>query len=348
MRLALSVVAAALLSSSALAVPLDTPSDFASPARSARRLVQLSKRANESCSASSSVAAAASYGNGTEVRLRIANGGAGQSGLVSALAEAFIDWSLENGTATEPYKIDWITADTTYSLDHLSTGAADIAITYNAQAEYRALNLSYATKRIYGFRDHFYLFGPSNNTANISSTDDVLTIFNKIVTTGTAGNGTRFLSRYDKSATNIKESLLFATIGQIPWAYTYSTWYHQYPVFPIEALTASAQLGEYTLSDRGTLLTLTSQSPDVAAKLVTYKAGADEDPNDLLLNPAAFLLGANVCDENKALAEAFMDWMQLDEGGQAVVANYSQPGSTDLLYTRAPNCTTEPDHCLGW
>jgi hypothetical protein len=57
-------------------------------------------------------------------------------------------------------QIDWVVGDTTDSINYLSTGDADIAITYNAAAEYRALNLSIATKRVYGFRDHFYLVGP--------------------------------------------------------------------------------------------------------------------------------------------------------------------------------------------
>ncbi|GJN93649.1 hypothetical protein Rhopal_006706-T1 [Rhodotorula paludigena] len=232
---------------------------------------------------------------------RSSNGGAGQSGLVGALAKAYIDYSIANGTADSPYLIDWVTGDTTDSIRYLKSGDADIAITYNAAAEYQALNSS-----------------------------------------------TRFLSRFDRSATNIKESLLFATIGQVPWASYASRWYHQYSVFPIQALTAAAVLGEYTLSDRGTFLTLQSQDSSLTDVLTLYKAGGDEDPADLLLNPASVLLGANICEKDRALAEGFLDWIVLPDGGQAVVSKYVQPGSTDILYTAAPNCTTQPDHCAGW
>jgi hypothetical protein len=45
------------------------------------------------------------HSKGTEARLRIGNGGAGQSGLVGALASAFIDWSLDNGVATADYAV---------------------------------------------------------------------------------------------------------------------------------------------------------------------------------------------------------------------------------------------------
>ena len=62
----------------------------------------------------------------------------------------------------------------------------------------------------------------------------------------------RFLSRYDKSATNIKESSIWAAIGQTPWSHPYSSWYHRDVLFPFDALRAAAKLQEYTLVDRGT------------------------------------------------------------------------------------------------
>lgn len=121
-----------------------------------------------------------------------------------------------------------------------------------------------------------------------------------------------------------------------------------YPQFPLQALRAASLLGEYTLSDRGTFLTLKSQSANLTNALVLYKRGEDTDPKDLLLNPASFLLGARVCDDNLPIAEGFMNWMVLADGGQAVVSKYVQPGSTEVLYTRAPNCTATPAACAGW
>lgn len=79
-----------------------------------------------------------------------------------------------------------------------------------------------------------------------------------------------------------------------------------------------------------------------------YKAGSDSDPEDLLLNPAAVLLGGKVCEENQELAEGFLDCMVEREGGQRVVEAFVQPGSEEVLYTKAPNCTTTPKHCAGW
>ena len=59
-------------------------------------------------------------------------------------------------------------------------------------------------------------------------------------------------SRYDRSANNIRDSVLWATIGQTPWVEKASSWYHMSHSFPFDAIRTAAQLGEYTLTDRGT------------------------------------------------------------------------------------------------
>ena len=70
---------------------------------------------------------------------------AGQSGLVGVLASTFIDWSIQNGIATEDYVIAWVKGDTTDSINYLASEDADIAITYNAAAESRSLALNTST-----------------------------------------------------------------------------------------------------------------------------------------------------------------------------------------------------------
>jgi hypothetical protein len=48
----------------------------------------------------------AKYPGGTVTRLRISNGGAGQSGLVGKLASTFIDWSIDFKKAPGPYLVN--------------------------------------------------------------------------------------------------------------------------------------------------------------------------------------------------------------------------------------------------
>ncbi|KAF8637054.1 hypothetical protein AX16_010909 [Volvariella volvacea WC 439] len=291
------------------------------------------------------------YSDAKEVRLRIANGGAGQSGLIGAWANAFIQYRVKR-YKDKPFKVEWYLGDTTESLDYLARGIVDVAVTYNVAAENRSIKSGDAVKSVYGFRDHFYLVGPPNDRAGLDpEKDDILDMFSKIVRKGNedaalnADNPVRFLSRFDKSATNIKESELFVKIGQVPWALAYSKWYHQYPRFPIQALEAAALLGEYTITDRGTWL---SSDPSVVAKLKIYKEGGDTDPNDLLLNPAHALLGAKAKPKNKEIWTDFMDWVlfKIEDvhaadpllGGQNVIDMFKKPpGPTgQRLYSESP------------
>ena len=92
------------------------------------------------------------------VKLRIATGGAGQSGLLKALADAFIEDQVSESKCS-PFAVSWIKSDTTASFNHLADNSADLSITYNAAAEEIAIAQGVADKRVYAWRDHFLLVG---------------------------------------------------------------------------------------------------------------------------------------------------------------------------------------------
>ncbi|KAF9261636.1 hypothetical protein L218DRAFT_930464 [Marasmius fiardii PR-910] len=279
------------------------------------------------------------YQGAREIRLRIANGGAGQSGLVEAFANAYIKFCVEKA-GVGAFLIAWYLGDTTQSLQYLTSNLVDVALTYNAAAEKQSIDSGAASKRELVFLDHFYLVGPSANPAKLSKSNDTVTdMFNKIVASGNEDAlhppnpsirpPTRFLSRFDKSATNIKESELFIRIGQVPWAYAYSTWYHQYARFPLQALESASLLSEYTLTDRGTWL---SSTPSVTSKLLIYKGADSTEDEMVLMNPCSALLASDAA--NKEIAEEFMKWLVNDDGGQQVIKEFKKNG--ERLYTPRP------------
>ena len=97
--------------------------------------------------------------------------------------------------------------------------------------------------------------GPKSNPAYliVSSDTTIEELFSQLFRAAVSSDNTvRFLSRYDKSATNIKESALWTSIGQTPWSFPFSFFYHISPEFPFQALATAAKLQEYTLVDRGT------------------------------------------------------------------------------------------------
>lgn len=126
---------------------------------------------------------------------------------------------------------------------------------------------------------------------------------------------------------NIKESQLWLEIGQVPWEPRYSTWYHQYITYPIQALTAAILLEEYTITDRGTYLSIPRSLQN---QTVIYKVGTD-DPADPLLDPAHVLIGRGAL--NKDMAERFTKWIISPEG-QNVVTDFRKKGMQ--LHTAAP------------
>ncbi|KAJ3887058.1 hypothetical protein GG344DRAFT_56358 [Lentinula edodes] len=273
------------------------------------------------------------YTDAKEIRLRIANGGAGQSGLVRALADAFVKWWTRD-TKTSAFLVGWYLGDTTQSLAYLSSGWVDIAFTYNEAAEKAVVRSGKAVVRELIFLDHFYLVGPPSNPAGLTSTDLVHDAFAKIVDNGardalTEPQPTRFLSRFDKSATNIKESGLFVDIGQVPWAHPPSPWYHIYPRFPRESLRAASVLGEYTLTDRGTWL---SSEKGVREGLRVFKGETHlgDAKGGILLNPCNALLGCSPLD--KDVAVEFMRWVVKPDGGQRVVKEFVS-GDGEMIYS---------------
>ncbi|KAJ3805971.1 hypothetical protein F5876DRAFT_50904 [Lentinula aff. lateritia] len=278
------------------------------------------------------------YTDAKEIRLRIANGGAGQSGLVGALADAFVRWCVEESKS----KVGWYLGDTTQSLAYLSSGWVDIALTYNEAAEQAVLRSGKAVVRELIFLDHFYLVGPLSNPAGLTSTDLVHDAFAKIVDKGardalveitTRTQPTRFLSRFDKSATNIKESGLFIDIGQVPWAHPPSPWYHIYPRFPRESLSAASVLGEYTLTDRGTWLSSERGVRKGLRVNITTKLNeedGEEEDAKTLLNPCNALLGS--LPLHKDLAVEFMRWVVKPDGGQKVVKEFIS-GDGEMIYS---------------
>lgn len=166
------------------------------------------------------------YGHTGEVKLRIATGGAGQTGVLRELAERFIDYCSGHPAIAKrlsPFQIAWLATDTSQSFNALASNAADIAITYHPYAEYMAWCQGITVREEYLWRDAFDLVGPVSNPANlpVQSDKSVFELFAQLyqmaVASGT-NDPIRFLSRFDKSANNILESRIWTSIGLTPWS----------------------------------------------------------------------------------------------------------------------------------
>lgn len=266
------------------------------------------------------------------IALRIATGGAGQSGLLRSLANAFIEFEMRM-TGCPRFSVAWLLSDTSASFNYLGSRAADCSITYHKVAEEMAMKQGIAERREYAWRDHWLLVGPKENPARLpldgTHNSTIYELFSLLFMACIDNPNIRFLSRYDKSANNIKESAIWTAIGQTPWAHPYSSWYHRYVEFPFAALKAACVLGEYTLTDKGTWLSIDGE---IREKMSIFKASTDalDDP---LLNSAHILVGAR--GKNISIAHKFADWMIARDGGQKVVEEFAVNGA--ILYSVAPD-----------
>ncbi|KID93821.1 hypothetical protein MAJ_10227, partial [Metarhizium majus ARSEF 297] len=286
--------------------------------------------------------------NNSPILLRIGNGAAGQSGLIKVLGDAFIKDRVAKGDT--PFRVGWYKSDTTETIAYLENGTIDVGITYNTAAEHIAMNNGIATKpSYYVFREHFLLVGPPSNPAKLDTDMTIDEMFSILYTAAEAGNTTppvRFLSRFDKSATNIKDSELWIRIGQymaypiqalgaaaVLQEYTLTDWgtylsgYHQYMAFPIQALGAAAALQEYTLTDWGTYL---SVDESLRKQITIYKKGS-ESTYDPLLMPAHLLISSRA--KNAGMAKKFADWLT-SRTGQGVIEQFRK--NSQQVYTPAP------------
>lgn len=96
---------------------------------------------------------------------------------------------------------------------------------------------------------------------------------------------------------------------------------------PVHRVPHAISLEEYTITDRGTFLSI---NKDLQKKTVIYKAATDE-PEDPLLNPAHMLIGKGA--KNEKMADRFAEWVISEEGQKAIVG-FKKGG--EQLYTEAP------------
>jgi ABC-type tungstate transport system permease subunit len=128
--------------------------------------------------------------------------------LCLILANGLIQSSARNGS--DPFRVVWYKGDTTESINYLKSDAVVIGITYTPSSEKIVTNQGIAKSPVwYAWHDHLLLVGPTSNPANLSRTTDLKTMFSDLYGAAEGDDSeppVRFLKRYDKSATSIKDS----------------------------------------------------------------------------------------------------------------------------------------------
>lgn len=241
------------------------------------------------------------------IKIRIANGGAGPTGIFRALAEDYLKLTKQH------FAIAWYRNISANSLKLLHAKQVDVAIIYEPASTLHAVENGWGSHLSLIFNDHFLITGPKNNPANIEHTDTPASAFSKIAKTGASSSMYSdkglFLSRNDSSGTNTKEQHIWQLSNLMPWNQR-AGWYVKSSVFPKEALLQADKNSLYTITDRGTWLT----NRKALKNTVIYLQGSD-----MLKNPAFGMLSQNP----SPMAIDFLNYLRSPRA-QHLIANYGK------------------------
>ncbi len=179
---------------------------------------------------------------------------------------------------------------------------ADVLLVHAPEAEEQFVAAGYGIERHPIMYNDFVIVGPGSDPAGIAGGQDAAAAFGEI-----AAAGAGFMSRGDDSGTHKKEQKIWAAAGVDPAG----DWYHVTGQGMGATLRAAAEKAAYTLTDRGTFLSMRGNLPG----LVILVEG---DP--LLFNQyGAIAVNPENCPQvNVEGAQAFISWLESDAGQQVI------------------------------
>jgi tungstate transport system substrate-binding protein len=215
-------------------------------------------------------------------------------------------------------QVNVLSKGTGESIEIAKRGDADVVLVHAQSLEVPFVNEGYGVHRVGVMYNDFIIIGPKEDPAGIAGTTNVTYAFQKIFQTGGRGNAA-FISRADKSGTNVMELGIWSIIGIKPSNKTY-TWYLEAGAGMGTVLRMTNEKKAYTLTDRGTWLAFRDQLTNL--QVVTQN-------DKILLNPYAVipLNHEKFPQRNYKMAVTFAKFLVSDEG-QQLIASYKKGGES--------------------
>lgn len=171
------------------------------------------------------------------------------SGLLDALKREFESRHPE-------IEVVWVAVGTGQALEMARRGDVDLVITHDRELEDKFISEGYGILGVTFACNEFYIVGPPEDQAGVSSAGSAAEAFSRIYSAGEAGR-TRFVSRGDKSGTHLKELSLWARAGLDPEG---KPWYIETGQGMAQTLLIAGQLRAYTLCDSSTYAALAGRT----------------------------------------------------------------------------------------
>lgn len=247
------------------------------------------------------------YGQGAAI-LRLATGSPGELGLVEVLAKAFNE--------THDAQLCWKKAGSGASLKLLKEKKVDFVMVHAPAAEKLAVAKGWAIERHLIGSNEFYIVGPKNDPAAISTAGSASEAYRKI-----ADAKSKFFSRGDNSGTHKKEMAIWEKVGIQPSG----AWY---------VVTKTFMMATLKMADADHGYFMTDSSTWVAAKkdLKHLKILFRGDP--FLINTYHTLCQPDGATAGQPLAVQFIDFV-ISEKGQKLLRDYGVDRYGEGLYNDA-------------
>ncbi len=246
----------------------------------------------------------------------------------STADSGLLDFILPDFEGKYNATVDVVAVGTGQALEIGSKGDADVVLVHSRKGEDQFVADGHAKERHDVMVNDFVVVGPADDPAKISGMEAAKDAFKAV-----ADSKSTFVSRGDKSGTNTKELSIWASIPFTPTAEM--GWYNSIGQGMGDTLLFANEQKGYTLTDRGTYLSMRDKLPDLA--VLVGGANLAENKDKALLNPYGVLvvnpeMHSNV---NADLADKFVAWVLSPEiqemiGGYGV-DTYGQP----LFYPNA-------------
>ena len=205
-----------------------------------------------------------------------------------------------------------VAVGTGQALEMARRGDADVLITHAPNAEEEFVAEGHGEMRLPFMASDFVLVGPPTDPAELKETAGIVSAFKRI-----RERQARFVSRGDRSGTNIKEQAIWKTAAITPSGH----WYLECGSGMAATLRVASEKQAYTLSDRGTYLVHRDR-----LELAIVSEG-----DSRLLNPYAVIVvnREKHPDVNSESARTFADFLLSQETQRRIgsfgVARFGHP-----------------------
>lgn len=194
----------------------------------------------------------------------------------STADSGLLDAILPDFQAKFNARVDVVAVGTGQALEIGSKGDADVVLVHSRKGEDQFVKDGHAKERVDVMYNDFIVLGPKDDPVKASSAASAKDAFKAIL-----DSSAMFASRGDKSGTNTKELSIWSSLSVTPTKEM--AWYQALGQGMGETLTFANEQGAYTLSDRGTYLSMKDKLPNLIVVVGGNTLAENKDKS--LLNP---------------------------------------------------------------